>query len=163
MADWHQVNALMSELGPILDPLDITAYEAEGTWTLLVDEETLLVIEHDEELGRLFLSADIGAPPEAERLAVYELLLRYNAQGRETGGVRMALEEPGGMLMQICDLPLAGLDVTGLQAAIAAFARTADAWRRLIAGGAGVESVASGAGLSATGLDPRFMPGMIKG
>ena len=159
MVDRRHVDGLMADLGPVLDPLRLQAYAAEGTWLILLDEAMAVVVELDEERGTLVLSADLGVPPAAGRLELYDLLLRYHAQWPATGGVRMALEETGGMVMQLLDIPLAGLDVTTLQAAVTGFAAKAEAWREIVlAGRTAANDQREPAG--ATGI---FMAGMIRG
>jgi hypothetical protein len=83
------------------------------------------------------------------------MLLVYNAAWRETGGGRLALDEPGGEVMLIFDLAATGLDVSALQAVLANVQEVAALWRRLIA---------RGASAGQQELSPTFMPtGAIRG
>ena len=111
--------------------------------------------EHQPDDGRLWLSTEVCEPP-GERLALYELILQYNARWKETGGVRLALDGPEGSVVLAYDMPLAGLDLPRLQTVIRNFRDTLDGWRKIVA--------ASGqtAGRGTGGLDP-MPPGALRG
>jgi hypothetical protein len=157
MAGKEQVHDLMSAIGPMLELLEVTEFDEENLWTLVVDEDTVLFADYGAEEGRLVLSTELGAPPGGERHGLYELLLTYNNQWGETGGVRMALDAPGGNVVQIYDLALAGLDLPRFQTVVGNFVDTARAWREIVAKGG------DGGGDSPAGpIDP-FMSGMIRG
>lgn len=131
MAGRKHVEALMREIGPQLGLMEVTEFAERGTWTLVVDEATVLFADYDDTHARLMLSAEIGEPAEAGRLRLYELLLRYNDAWRETGGGRMALD-PAGAVVLLVDLPVAGLDLPRLQATIGGFVEALGAWREVL-------------------------------
>jgi Tir chaperone protein (CesT) family len=132
MASEEHVQRLMRAIGPQLDLLEVTEFEGLGTWTLVLDEDTVLFAQLDEPGRRIVLSADVARPAEEGRLRVYELLLRYNNRWPETGGVRMALEEAAGTVVQLFDVPIADLDLSRLQGIVAGFADTLNAWREIV-------------------------------
>ena len=78
MARLEQIEGLMEQLGPVLDPLNVTAFPGEKAWGVQVDEDTAVLVDFDEEQGKLVLSCEIGAPPAGDRSKLYELLLRHN-------------------------------------------------------------------------------------
>jgi hypothetical protein len=157
MTGKEQVHDLMSGIGPLLELLEVTEFDEENVWTLVVDEETVVFADYQDEGERLVLSTEVGAPPPGDRKGLYELLLTYNNQWGETGGVRLALDAPDGSVVQIYDLALAGLDLPKLQAVIGNFVDVARAWREIVARGG------EGGGEPAAGpIDP-FMSGMIRG
>ena len=88
MARLEQIEGLMEQLGPVLDPLNVTAFPSEKAWGVQVDEDTAVLVDFDEEQGKLVLSCEIGAPPAGDRSKLYELLLRHNFHWDETGGSR---------------------------------------------------------------------------
>lgn len=155
MSGKQHLQALMREIGPRLDLAEVTEFEEQGTWTLVVDDETVLFADYDGN-GRevLVLSAEAGRPPEVGRLALHELMLRYNDGWRETGGVRLALDGDG-VVVQLFDLPLPGLDLGRLEGVVTGFVGMLRGWREIVAraGGAGQEP----------SLDPMSMVGMIRG
>ncbi len=63
-----------------------------------------MAIKLDEITGVVTLSCDLGRPQEAVRERVYEALLTYNGLSELHGGIRMALREPGGAVMQEFDI-----------------------------------------------------------
>ncbi len=132
MADRKHVQALMREIGPQSGLLEVTEFAERDVWTLIVDEATVLFADYDDAGARLMLSAEVGEPAEAGRLRLYELLLRYNDAWRETGGGRMALD-PAGAVVLLFELPVAGLELARLQAAIGGFTAALGGWREILA------------------------------
>ena len=60
---------------------------------------------------------------------LYEQLLVHNHRWEQQGGLRMALDQPGGNVVLMQDLAIEGLDVTRLCSALTAFAASAKALR----------------------------------
>ena len=114
MTTLAQIELLINELGPILDPLQIEGAPEQRCWSVLLDEEVALLLDLDEEQGKLVISCDLGQPAAGDRTQLYEILLTYNAQWALTGGCRLALDEPNGNVIQIFDLQAEGLDVSRL-------------------------------------------------
>ena len=81
------------------------------------------------ERGCLVLWGDVGTPQPGDRARLYDLLLRYGFHWDETGGVRMAVEGQDGPVIQLVDVPLAGLDGQKLQALVRGFVAKLHAWR----------------------------------
>lgn len=130
----EQVSTVMAEVGPLVDLAAVSEYDEDGgVWTLTVDEETTLVAEWDEAGRALVLSAEAGRPPAGgDRLALYELLLEYNGQWRESGGLVLTLDEPGGVVVQHCRLNAEGLDAGRLAGTVAGFVEALLAWRGIV-------------------------------
>jgi hypothetical protein len=98
-------------------------------------------VETDE---RIMLSIELGRPPDASRQRIYELLLLYNHGWAETGGVRMALDSPGGTIVQLFETGAADLDLIGLRNVVTGFVELARHWRGGIA--RGIETAVSEGG-----------------
>lgn len=128
----EQVEALMSQLGAVLDPLGITAFPSSKTWGIALDEQTSVLVDFDDTLGKLVLSCEVGKPAPGDRIKLYELMLRHNFHWDRTGGVRLALDGDDGNVVQIVDLAADGLDVTRLNRVVQGFADAARAWREMI-------------------------------
>jgi hypothetical protein len=126
------VQALMQAIGPQLALLEVTEFAALNTWSLVVDEATVLFADYDEGREVLVLSAEAGRPAETDRLQLYDLLLRYNIRWAETGGVRMALDGEAGSVTQLFELAVNGLDLPRLQTVVARFLDTLRAWREIV-------------------------------
>ena len=143
-ASSKSINVLMARIGPVMGLADVVEHEDGAAWTLDVDENLALLAEYDATSGRLALSAETASPPWERRAETYELLLLFNAQWRETGGVRMALEVSNAPVVQTIDVDAENLDLASFAAVIGDFIAKAAAWRRIIADGAGLDQISSG-------------------
>ena len=74
-------------------------------------------------------------PDANRRVETCEALLTFNLLWQDASAVRMAMDEPGGRIIQVAELPTATLDIQGLQAALADFVHKAALWREAIAAG----------------------------
>ena len=61
-----QVQALVAEIGPLLELGEVTAFDAEDLWTLVVDAETVLFLDYEQGQERLWLSGEVATPPPSE-------------------------------------------------------------------------------------------------
>lgn len=154
MSHREHLHHLMTELGPLLEPLEITEFEELNTWTVVMDEDTTLFVDYDEDNDRLTLSADVGTPAEDIRGRIYRQLLRRNGEALRPGQARLALDEAGGTVVQIVDLPQSNPDVAGLQGAIREFLDTLSEWR---------EAVNTSSHASAVPMENFSPGGMIRG
>jgi hypothetical protein len=148
MARREQIEALMVELGSLADPWSIEAFGDRKAWGIRFDEERAVLIDFDEEEGKLIISRDIGTPMSTDRTRLYEAMLRHNFHWDLTGGTRLAVDGPGGSVVMIADLVAEGLDARQLNAALSGFNQSADAWKAIVAGepakAAGSEQAGSG-------------------
>ena len=129
-----QIRQLMTELGPVLDLAAVAEYEDGNAWSLALDEETEVWIDYDEANGRLILTTEVGAPTEENPYKLYETLLVYNNQWQQTGGVRMALDAPGGAVIQSFELGTEGLDIGKLARVVQNFVDVRQGWREAVTG-----------------------------
>ena len=134
MSTRDQLHRVMSEIGPMLELAAVVESDEGDGWLLAIDEEDAVLVELDDAQDRIFLSADAGVPPEEARLRLYEMLLVYNRQWPASGGVRMALEEPGGEVVQMLELPAAGLDATRLGQILVSYLEILAGWRAVVSG-----------------------------
>lgn len=154
MANIDQIKQLMAEIGPALELSEVREFENPDVWTLVVDEDVLVFAEFDDTRDVVVLSTDLAELPEASRAERHTLLLTYNNQWRETGGVRMALDEPEGTVQQIFDISATGLDVSSFGTALTNFAELARTWRGILTG--------EGGGPASEASDEPPMDGMIR-
>ena len=134
------VQQIMSEVGPLLEIDEIQEAEDGLAWLLAIEEGFAVLAELDEENERLILSAEIGAPQEAKRTRLYEMLLVYNAQWTQTGGIRMVLDEPGGQVVQMFDLAASNLEVSRLARILVNFVEIGLGWRQIVTESSGQPS-----------------------
>ena len=140
------ISELMSQVGPLTDMMSVVETEDGAAWILAVDETLAVLAEYDADSRKLILSAETAIAPEERRVEVYEMLLLFNAQWRDTGGVRMVLEAPGEPVLQMVDIAADGLDLVGLQTVLGNFIAKAVAWRELVSEGVGVDGGIEGDG-----------------
>jgi hypothetical protein len=140
MTDFSHAHDLMLQVGDMLDLPQVTEFAENNSWLLVTKDNIAVSVELDSDNGRLMLTATVGAPSR-ERPADLETLLVHNMAWRETGGVRFALDQPGGEALLLFDVALAGLDASRLQALVGDLAAKAAVWRAYLArSGAGAES-----------------------
>jgi hypothetical protein len=104
----EQIDALLSEAGPLDDGIVGIARTADDRWAIQF-EDVDVEVEFSPETGRLLFATTIGTPPAARAPAIHEAMLSYTMLWRETGGVRMGLAGPGGEAVQMVDFPVAEL------------------------------------------------------
>jgi len=124
---------LMTDVGPLVEAEEIRQYE-DHRWVVAFDEDLAVEIEHDPDLAKLVFSAELGHPPAGEEAAAYKLLLNVAAMWRDTGGLRMGLNPTDDLVIQIYDIPVAGLELEGLEMNLRNFADTALHARAVLAG-----------------------------
>ena len=146
------------EIDSVLHLAQVSVFDGEREWALVVDAATVVHVDYIETDERIMLSIELGQPPEASRHRIYELLLLYNHGWAETGGVRMALESPGGIIVQFFETGAADLDLIGLRNVVAGFVELARHWRGGITRGIGTAATEGGAD-----LDRLMRSGAIRG
>ena len=132
MSSFSQIQQLMTEIGPLLELSEVTEFTEDQSWVLVIDDETVVAADLVEEIGKLVLSAEVATPPAEKRNRTYQLLLEFNHQWPETDGLRMGLDGPGGMVVMMIELPVAGLDIQRLQTVVGNFVEQIAEWRELI-------------------------------
>lgn len=132
MNDKQRLQMLLVEVGPLLDNAAIVELDDLNNWLILLDDQLQLFAEYIPDQRRLYLSADVGDPPEEKRLEIYSMLLQFNLQWQESSGLRFAIDSPGGTVVQVFDVALDSLDATQLQSAIAGFLEMLIAWRKVV-------------------------------
>ncbi|MEM9618009.1 MAG: type III secretion system chaperone [Pseudomonadota bacterium] len=124
IATYEEISEILTKLGPELEVDEIAAYEESQTWAVATSDggwEADILLHYDEPSRKLYISGDCGPVPEDKVLSTYEFLLKYNLACIDTGGARFALDEPGGDVSLIFDLPLAELETEVLGATISNF------------------------------------------
>jgi hypothetical protein len=134
MKDLEKITLVMAEVGPLDEEIYEVLRLKEDFWAVRFAEVDVEV-EFEAASGRLVLSAEIGAAPAERQAEIYETLLMYNLLWRETGGVRMALSEPDGGVIQSVDLLLSIVDANLLAIVLHNLNERTTMWREFFAGG----------------------------
>ena len=61
------VRTLMREIGPLLELDQVTEFDGEREWALVVDADMVVHADYVEADDRLMLSIELGQPPETSR------------------------------------------------------------------------------------------------
>lgn len=129
----HKLQQLLDELGPITDEVVLIEQLTPQAWLLALDDgDSAMAVKLDESTGVVTLSRELGRPLESMRQRVYEALLTYNGLAGLHGGIRMALREPGGAVLQEFDFHLHGMQLDTLRQIVQDFNRKASAWEEII-------------------------------
>jgi hypothetical protein len=129
----EHLNHLLDELGPTTEEVVLIEQVAPDAWLLAMGEgDAAIAVRLDEATGIATLSCELGRPQETVRERVYEALLTYNGLAGLHGGIRMALREAGGPVLQEFDVPLRGLELATLRQIVQDFTRKASAWEEII-------------------------------
>ncbi|GJD78656.1 hypothetical protein GCM10007886_00890 [Methylobacterium gregans] len=59
----EQIGDLITRLGPVLDPLGITAFPEAGTWGIAINDALSVLVDLAEDRGKVVLSCELGTPP----------------------------------------------------------------------------------------------------
>jgi hypothetical protein len=132
--DEAQLDLLISEAGPLDNAIEEIVRDEEGNWIVRIGDVDVIVAS-DAARGLLRLGAEIGVPAPESAAQVHEALLVYNVAGRETGDVVMALTAPGGSILQLINLPVAGLTPKNLIVPLVNLAERTRTWRVILANG----------------------------
>lgn len=122
----------MAELGPRVEAAEVRAY-GDDTWVLAFDDQFAVCIERDPAREALVLTSDLGHPRPGSEAQAYRLLLHVAALWRDYGSLRMGLDADDESVLQIVDIPLAGLELEALQAYVQDFAGLARHGRSALA------------------------------
>ena len=150
MAGVENIQQLMTEIGPLVDAIEWIEQEDEHHWAIGFDENLVMLVAFDAEARKVVFSVEIGCPPEEIQQQFYKALLASNAQWDESAGCRMAIDTPGGSVVQIFDLCQLDLDLSALAMAIQDLVARAKGWRTRID-----DMVSSAAGADPISLESR--------
>ena len=123
MSGCSRISQLLMEIGPAFEEIELIQAVDENAWAVVFDEETVVEVEADQSEQKLTLECTLGyladmprsragdpidpsgkddpdePAEESNSVELEELcaaLLSVNYLWRDTGGVRMALDGPGG-------------------------------------------------------------------
>lgn len=140
MATIEQIEILMAQVGPLLDPLAIDAFVEDRVWGIALEEDQLVFVKFNEKKNCLVFSIDLGQPPAGDRSLLYEILLQINFHWDATGGVRMGVNAPDGEVVQAFEIGADELDAARLSETLSSFAEVAVAWREVVRNPASVQT-----------------------
>lgn len=130
MSHESPVHALMKEVGPLLQLQEILQSTEEASWSLEWTDGVVVTADHDEEEERVTLSAHVGKMPDQRVAELALLLLRYNVLWRETGGIRLGLQDQD--IVQMFDFSAPGVSLPVLCHILTDFAEKARVWSQLV-------------------------------
>ena len=119
---------LMAELGPVLEPLEIISNEEDGEWKLVMDQNTTVFVDLDEERGKTTVSVEVARIGDDVRSKVYRDLLISSGRCQSNSGLRFGLDGLSGNVMAIVGFPVQP-DAETLQATLSDFVARVSEWR----------------------------------
>jgi len=150
MAGVEHIQYLMNEIGPLVDGIEAIQQDGDDHWEIAFDEDTILEVDFSDSARKLTFAIEVGKPEESNRLKAYETILTYNYLWQDTDGVRMALDGPGGNVVQLFDLFETDLDLSTLANVVENLVEKARSWRDAIQSMADAESEQSLPGAGGT-------------
>jgi hypothetical protein len=116
-----KIQDLISQIGPVFPDIDAVIQTEDPSWAIQFVDELVVMIEQLENPDRMVFSSEIGALTDDQELPVYEALLCYNLLWKDTGGVKIGLAGPKGILIVTTELLLDGLTLMSFQEALTNF------------------------------------------
>jgi hypothetical protein len=136
MTPLEHVQQLFAELGPASEDVATVAQGPDGcSWAIEMADEAIVSVEFDAERERIALTIGLPKPAADRRIDTLEALLTFNLLWQSNSALRMAMDQPGGEIVQVAELATAHLDVAKLGTALAEFLALAERWRTAIATG----------------------------
>lgn len=126
--------SMLLELGEST-PEVVEILQDGAAWIVTLEDDLPVLLERDWA-GTLSLTVDLGQPPERQRQAVCEAMMNYNSLIQATGGMALAVAEPGGEFQQCCLMPAEPMNVDMLRSIVLEFAERARLWKQVVALGA---------------------------
>lgn len=114
MSNIAHIDDLMTQIGPLVEQIEVVQRHDETRWSITFDEETIVLVDYLDEARKLTFVIEIGPAEEEMKHSVYEFMLGYNYLYADTGGVRMAIDGPAGNVVQLFDLFETDLDINTL-------------------------------------------------
>ena len=125
MADREQVQVLLRDLGGLVG-LPELGLDADGHCSLVFDGRVEVDLAYAEGDDRLTVAALLGRLPADAPAERYLELLDANFFWRGTEGATLGVERDSGTVVLLEALPLAGLDIGGLDRAMESLAGEGD-------------------------------------
>ncbi len=116
-----KIQDLISQIGPVFPDIDAVIQTEDPSWAIQFVDELVVMIEQLEHPDRMVFSSEIGTVADDQELPVYEALLCYNLLWKDTGGVKIGLAGPKGILIVTTELLLDGLTLMTFQEALTNF------------------------------------------
>lgn len=120
-----KIQDLISQIGPVFPDIDVVIQTEDPSWAIQFVDELVVMIEQLEHPDRMVFSSEIGAVANDQELPIYEALLCYNLLWKDTGGVKIGLAGPKGILIVTSELLLDGLTLMTFQEALTNFTNIA--------------------------------------
>ncbi len=120
-----KIQDLISQIGPVFPDIDAVIQTEDPSWAIQFVDELVVMIEQLEHPDRMVFSSEIGTVADDQELPIYEALLCYNLLWKDTGGVKIGLAGPKGILIVTSELLLDGLTLMTFQEALTNFTNIA--------------------------------------
>ncbi|WP_298768925.1 type III secretion system chaperone [uncultured Shewanella sp.] len=129
MTKLNNLSLIIDELGKTLNP-DVIIHHNEQTWTITLSENFCVDVFYISDNNKVVFQSEIEHPNINEEI-ITKLLLQFNYNWIETGGVRMAQDTDSKSIIQIYDLFLEDLTLSIFIDALERFIEKAKVWSHL--------------------------------
>lgn len=130
--DVQDINQILAELPGFIDCVEIAAFEAELAWSVVIDAETVLLLEHNKASGQILVSSEICALPREREAELLGLLFTANALGHDRGGIFFGRPVSDAAVEQFMWIAEAGLTAQRLAAVLSHFMSVREGWMQII-------------------------------
>ena len=120
---------MFSELGALIDAKSIIKLD-DNHWKIVSTRGQEVDVVHTPDSHKLTFESSMGIHAAMQKDALYSLLLEYNYCWRDTGGIRMAMDN--GNLIQLFDLFTQELSVNVLVDVLRRFVERLSVWRTIL-------------------------------
>ncbi len=123
---------MMEEVGPEVSDIETVIQNEDRDWAIQFEDQTIVTLEWADNPDKVVLSTILGKPTQKNQLSVYETLPCYNLLWRDTGGVKMALGGPEGVILLIYEMYMQETNLNEFKTVLLNFLNIAKVWEVFI-------------------------------
>ena len=127
----ESINQILIENAESMEAASVAFVDDLNYWIIVFEEEMPLFLNPTEREHHWVLAGPICDPPSIDTARFFDLVMVYNGQPELSGGFRIGLDEPDGMLKLSVDLGSADLAQDRFLALSSEFRRCRLTWEGL--------------------------------
>lgn len=127
-----QFRLLLDEMNTIMDLTAVEEISERQSWVLVTKDETVLDLDYEDQGGVVIVSCNLGSTVMNDPSRLYQMLLVYNGQWRQTGGVTLSLDSPDGPVRMALAIGVADLTPQRVAEVLTSFLSIRDGWVNIL-------------------------------